>query len=188
MIEPVTVTELKRTLGIPYSYTEEDDRLSEVISAARIYLEQITWSSFITQTRTLAFSLPEKQTWRVLYLPYGPIQSLTSLKYYDLANTQQTVDSGDYFLEAENDPASLTFVDTYTFQSTYNRRNPWEVIFVAGYGSTRADIPQPIKDAIRLTAQAFYRAEDCSESRIPDAAYAILAPYDLHDERAVKLA
>lgn len=188
MPEPITTTELKRSLGIPYSYTEEDDRFEELITSARIHLEQITWSSFFTQTRTIAFSLPEKQTWLTLYIPFGPVQSITSLKYYDLTNTQQTVTSSDYFLENDNDPASLTFVEAYTFPSTYHRRNPWELIFEAGYGSTRASLPQPIKDATRLTAMAFYKAEECSESKVPDAVHSILGAYCLKDERCVKLA
>jgi len=83
--EPITLAEAKEHLRVDFS--DEDDYITALITTARKYCESYTNRVFITQTwRQNIDYFP-----RVIQLKVNPIISLTSLKYYDTAENQQTI-------------------------------------------------------------------------------------------------
>lgn len=156
--EPVTVAELKTHLKI--DWTDEDTYLSALITAAREMCEAYSNLSFFTQTYTLDFDdFPSGK----VSLYKGPIQSITSVTYYDVDNTQQTLSTSNYWADLKTLPGRLEFDDS---PDTYDDRfNAVTVTMVTGWDDT-ADIPEVIKQAIKLQASYMYEnREDANKKQ-----------------------
>ena len=90
--EPITLTEAKAHLRVDDSY--DDTYINTLITTARLYCERFLNQSLITQTWQLFLdSFPSNG---LILLKHGPVISLTSIKYYDSDNTEQTLSSDDY--------------------------------------------------------------------------------------------
>ena len=88
----------------------------------------------------------------VIELAIGSTQSITSIKYYDTDNAQQTLSSDDYdVLIPLNLPARITPTATTSFPATYARPNAVEVVQVAGFSDVSGTYTGPLQgiDAIK---------------------------------------
>src|SRR5210317_847009 len=83
--EPITTAEAKTHLRVDFS--DDDTYIDTLIASARKYCEQYTNRVFITQT----WRQNEDNWSNPIKLKVNPIVSLTSLKYYDTNETQQTL-------------------------------------------------------------------------------------------------
>lgn len=149
--EPVALDALKLHLRI--DHTEEDCLLGDLIRAARIHCEQHTDRAFVQQT--LRYTCDDWPCDGIFRLPRAPLQSVTSLKYYDGNGVQQTWSSANYVVDATSEPGRI--VPTYgtVFPTLQPRPGNIEIIYVAGYASVY-QVPQPIKQAILLLAAHLY--------------------------------
>ena len=98
-------------------------------------------------TRTVYFGC-----WQyIMQMPSPPLISVSSVKYYDEANTLQTVSSADYSVRTQDrGPGWIEFASDYDFATTYNyTAEPIQIEIVTGYGSAAAQLPL-VKTAIRL--------------------------------------
>lgn len=106
------------------------------------------------------------QTWRQdwdyfpgddkLYLPLGPIISLTSVTYYDAANVQQTLSSSVYagpFTDERGPYVVLKFGQVWPI--TYYRNDAVSATFVCGYADADA-VPRPIRQAALIMIADWY--------------------------------
>lgn len=152
--EPVTLTQAKKQLEIPASDTAHDDHITLLIQAAREQWEHDTDSAVI------------EQTWLVnaecfyddeLYLPKRPIQSITSVKYYDSTNTQQTLSSSVYQLDAANRAVRLAYLQNWPL--TVERFDSIEIKYVCGYDDATA-VPAVAKQAILLLIGHYFENRD----------------------------
>lgn len=103
---PVSLADIKSHLGITGSYT--DQRLSTYLQAAVNLIENETNLCLCTQSWMETYErFPHHQS---IETRRAPIQSITSLQYYDATNTQQTLTSGtDFYLQTYyKAPAVLT--------------------------------------------------------------------------------
>ena len=75
----------------------------------------------------------------VIYLPYLPIQSLTSIVTYDRNDTSSTFDSSFYRLDQAND--RIVINDGSVLPTDLRDRQAVEITYVCGYGATAASIP-----------------------------------------------
>lgn len=93
----------------------------------------------------------------VLNCPFPPLQSITSVKYYDPDDTLQTVSASDYNVLASTDSTGrINFDASFSFPNVNTDRiDPIQVIMVTGYG-TDAFIPSIAKTAVRLFCAANY--------------------------------
>jgi uncharacterized phiE125 gp8 family phage protein len=124
--EPVTVSEMKSYLNI--DYTSWDTLLGLLISSARTRLERYTGCTFATKTLTATFN----QVADTIEIPYGPIQSITSIKSIDETGTKTLLVAGtDYVIIGEG-------FKKISFYS--NGLTPIEIIYVAGYTALPADL------------------------------------------------
>ena len=154
--EPVTVDELKDYLRI--SDTASDSLLTELIAAARRDVEMRTRRALITQTITATFpAWPDSD--KALPLPVGNALAISSVKYRDDSNTQQTVSSSDYFLVG-GQPGGVQFDDSFQSPSIYEREDAVEIVYTAGFGAA-SDVPALLKAAIKGLASYWF------EQRLP---------------------
>lgn len=168
---PVSIEDLKDHLRISYNDTEQDIYLESLLKSAVFQAEGITGRAFTTQSWTALFD-----SWADAIgctLPYGQLQSVSSVKYNDENGNEQTVspdtyrvygigtDSGKIVIPADSD---------FDYPSLYEK-DPVMITFVCGW-STAALVPMPIKTAIKLIVSGLYEDLD-----IEAAVYAHLRPY-----------
>jgi hypothetical protein len=185
--EPITLQEAKDHLRV--TGTDEDSLITSLIVSARLYAEMLTRRVFVTQTWKMVIDQfpmpgmnissanwygpqwgtapgpltslrPDGKTGYEIYLMTPPIQSITSVKYYDINGVQQTLDPATYLLDNVTEPSRLVPAPNTNWPSTQNRINAVEVLFVAGYG-TPLQVPEGIKSWIKLRIATLYdhRAE-----------------------------
>ncbi|MCR4313382.1 MAG: head-tail connector protein [Candidatus Roizmanbacteria bacterium] len=193
--EPITTAEAKSHLRVTFS--DDDTYIDTLISAARKICEQYTNRAFITQTwRQNEDSF---NTWNTrlntsriygarIDLKINPVVSVTSVKYYDSSNVQQTLASANYQLDNLGDTAALFEGLTAGFPSISSAKvNPIEIIFVAGYGAA-GDVPSDIKHAIKLMISHFYENREgvnvgvalVQQIEMPKVVKALLTPYRIN--------
>jgi uncharacterized phiE125 gp8 family phage protein len=92
-----------------------------------------------------------------LRLPKPPLQSVTSIQYYDIDdNPAVTVDSSTYLVDADSWPGRIYLRDGQSWPSVTLREIGGVVIqFVAGYGDAD-DVPAPIRQAMQLILSDWY--------------------------------
>lgn len=174
--EPLSTAEAKAHLVV--EHTNDDTLIASYIQAARIMCEQHQWRSYITQTREEwlnAFPVGP------IYLPYGPVQSITSIKYIDIDGTEQTYSSDNYTLDTVNDMVYLDY--NLAWPSTQCIQNAVKVRYVAGYGATGSAVPETIRSAMRLLIGHWYLNREgvltgITATQLPMGVEALLATAD----------
>lgn len=150
--EPVSASEAKLHCRVDYS--TDDDIFTRLIEVARIQCEQISGRAFITRTYTAY--LDRWPGW-CFELPYPPLATITSIKYYDDAGSAAaTISSSNYILDTTSEPGRVAFKSGYSFPSvTLREINGVEIIYTAGYGAA-ADVPDQYKQAMLLLIGHLY--------------------------------
>jgi uncharacterized phiE125 gp8 family phage protein len=91
--EPVTLNDAKATLRVDHA--DDDDRIQRHIREARDWVETRIQTKLAPATWEIALDeFPSAG----LNLTIGPVQSVTSIKYDDVAPAEQTILSSDYAL------------------------------------------------------------------------------------------
>ena len=140
--EPVGVSEAKDHLEIYHS--DRDTYIDSLISVAREMAEDYTARSFFTQTWVAQLDQFPNDS---IELIYGQVQSITTLKYYDVDNVQQTWDSANYRLDTVSKIAKVEPIDSWP--SVYDRQDAIEITYVAGESDTD-NIDYSIKQGILM--------------------------------------
>lgn len=150
--EPVTTTEAKSHLRVDIS--DDDTLIGSLITAAREYCEIYTGRSFATRTYRADLAGFADEIW----LPYGPVISIESVKYYDTASpsVQQTWAATNYQLFYN----VLERAYGVSFPSVGVRPDAVQITYRAGYvdGASPevATIPTAIKQAMLLMIGDLY--------------------------------
>ena len=148
---PVTLAEAK--LHCRVDIADDDTLITALITAATEMAEQKTGRAIITQTLELTLdAFPE-----AFELTRVPVQSITSVKYYDTTGTQQTLSDTLYALDAADDFGFAHISPVYggTWPTTRDQINAVAVRYVAGYADA-ASVPQSIKNWILLMVSTMY--------------------------------
>ena len=139
--EPLTLAEAKLYLKV--DSTVEDDLITALIKAARLQVENKTYRMLITQTWDLILDKKDLNE-SLIQIYKQPITAISSVKYYDVNNTEQTMSASDYQTEVSSNPAKVQII---TFPQIYDRLGAVTIRFVAGYANAAA-VPQDIKQAM----------------------------------------
>lgn len=152
-VVPVTLAEAKRQCNVLF---DDDDSLLEAL--ADVAIEHLDGYAGILGRALI------NQSWRQDYhcfgamrLPLEPLVSITSVKYYDADNVQQTLAGTVYEVVTDNRGPIITLKYGQTWPTTYSRRDAVSVTFVAGYGEAATDVPAPIRHAARLHLAHMYK-------------------------------
>lgn len=175
--EPVSLAEAKVHLKIESTDTTEDDLITNLIKAAREQAEEYTRRAFISQTWELQMDAFDKEAYD---LEKTPVQSITSVKYYDVNGTEQTLASTYYELDTASQPNRIVQAYNQSWPGVRGHTNDIKIRFVAGYTT----VPASIKSAILLIVGHLYEhREDVVVGRqvneLPNGCYYLLSPYRL---------
>lgn len=140
--EPISLADARLHLRADPSDTSEDATIGALITTVRKMAEHELGRSLITQTWELvldAFPCDE------IRLARPKVQSITSIKYIDTSQVEQTVSALDYTLDASTLPGWVKpAYDAEWPSDVLDSTNVVRVRFVTGYGDNATDVPAPI--------------------------------------------
>jgi uncharacterized phiE125 gp8 family phage protein len=153
-IEPITLAEVQTHLRV----TGQDDYLNGLITTARKNIERYLNRAIITQE------------WKVYYdcwsdclkIPYPVLQSVQSVKCYDISGTLQTLSAADYYwVVTTEDPGSIVRkYDAVWPDLQDGRPDAIEIAYTAGWVKTVSpavdNVPDEIKHAMKLLITNWY--------------------------------
>lgn len=145
-VDAVTIEQAKKQCEIAESDTAHDEHLYQLIDRARDEFEADC---------DLCIS---SQTWKVytddmedgMQLYKGPIQSITSIKYYDTNNTQQTLSTSIYNFDSANRMIRLQYNQLWPVATT--RWDAWEITYLCGFST----IPPMAVQAMLILIEKYF--------------------------------
>jgi len=162
---PISLGEAKNHLNIELDDTDNNDYIKTLILTATQSAEQYLHRRLITQTWYLYL---EGWWCNGLEMPFGRLQSVTSIKYKDTDGDSTTWDTANYIVDADSDPGEIVLGYEKTFPTTtLYPSNPITIEFVCGYGLNGSDIEPNILHAIKLTISDLYENRE-TESFMPN--------------------
>lgn len=177
-VEPVALAALKSRLRL--SNGDFDQRLSHLITAARMRVEQETGLALIEQTwlerrdrwagdgRLTAFA----SRFRLLKPPLLAVERITLLDENDQA---QIWDAALYRIDTACETGRIILRDGSHFPEPGRSSGGIEIRYQAGYGPSAEDVPAPIAIAIELLAASLF--ENGGQQELPPRVTSLLAPW-----------
>jgi len=152
--EPVTVNTAKLHCRALVDVVDEDAVIATYIRAAREIGEGRTGRGWFTQTWRMV-----TDEWAdAIELPMaGPLQSVTSVKYYDSDGTLQTMATSNYTVDTSSTPGRLCLAAGESWPSLQADRRAWrvEIIYVVGWTALES-IPSSYKVGMLLLVDHLY--------------------------------
>lgn len=151
-LEPVTVAELKTFARIDGA--DEDTLIEGFITSARVAAEHYLNRALLEQSITLKMDYwPGEE----IELPQPPLISITSVSTLTEAGVKTTYSSDNYYIITEAIPGKLLLKQNVTAPTNTARdHGGFEIIYKAGYGDVITDVPQAIRDGLKLWATDIY--------------------------------
>jgi uncharacterized phiE125 gp8 family phage protein len=152
--------------------TSEDNLLNELSDSAQEEAEAYTWRKFLEQTWEQYFDGFADP----LFLRYPPLHSsgISSITYTDTNGDTQTLATSVYEAGEVDGIAVVRRKYNQTWPSTRGHEDVVKVTFICGW-DTPADVPDRIKQAVRLHAAWYYRNREGEPH--PQAFYDLLEPF-----------
>jgi len=166
------------TKALALSWARVDDtRFDTIIDTyllvwARKQCEELTRRAMITQTWAMKLS---EFCEGGIEIPVTPLQSVSSITYYDANNNQQTLSASAYQVETTGLVGRITLAFGHSWPQVYPRIDAITVTWVAGYGATAASVPEGLR--IWMLAQIAWFLRHPEAMTEPVA----LAPVPLYD-------
>jgi uncharacterized phiE125 gp8 family phage protein len=152
--EPVTLTDAKLHCRALMDVPDEDPIVRSYVRAAREVGEGYTERGWFTQTWKLT-----GPGWAdEIQLPMAaPLQSVTSVKYYDENGTLQTLATSYYDVDTTSRPGRVCRAADQTWPALQSDRKSWrvEIVYVVGW-TTVAAIPESFKVGTMLLTDHLY--------------------------------
>lgn len=167
---PVTVEDVREHCRVDIN--DDDGKLMAFIDAATSYCQRFLDRQLMTAT----FDIRLRGWWSgEQFLPRPPLQSITSVKYYDTSGTLTTLSSAYYVVRTPTyGPGSIELAPDYVWPTFQSREYPVVVRIVAGYSSAAA-VPESTKNAIYMLIDYFNENRGNLAQPIPKAIDALLA-------------
>jgi len=157
-VEPVVTADQKTWMRV--DGTDEDTLIGSLAAAARAYVEMATSRQCITATWVLKLkNFPAGD----IVLPIFPLQSITSIKYYDSNDTQQTWSSSLYDVDTAMEPGRVRPVSGEDYPSDVRGyTDDIEITFVSGDGDAASDVPDGVLAAIKILAANWFENREAN--------------------------
>lgn len=192
-IDPLTYSEIRDYLRLDEGVDET--LLITLLKMATQYVENFTGRALINRTITLFVDGVDEidlALWegtrvapdmsirkRYIELPSTPVSSVSSISSFSDNDTETTFASTKYFVDTVREPARVYLRDGEAWPQSLRVANGLKIVYVAGYGSNRTDIPEAIRLGI-LNIIAFnyeHRGDFEGVLRQPAMVQSLLQPY-----------
>jgi uncharacterized phiE125 gp8 family phage protein len=173
-IEPLSLAEAKAFLRVEAS--DDDDVIGALIAGSRIHVEAQTRRALITQSWRLSFDAwPDDG--RLTIIP-APLQALAAARVYDFENVAHALDTGAFVLDRGG--SALIFAP-WALPAPGRVAAGIELDVTVGYGDAAIDVPEPLRQAIRLLVAHWYENRGLvaagTTTVLPSTVAVLLAPY-----------
>jgi uncharacterized phiE125 gp8 family phage protein len=175
-VEPITLGEAKAYLRVEHG--DDDLVIAALIAAARIHVEAQTRRALITQTWRINRSCwpPEGR----LSISPSPVQEILAARVYDSDGTAIAIDTQAFVIDKASAPALVAFAP-WSLPVPGRNLGGIELDVKAGYGDAGTDVPEPLRQAIRLLLAHWYENRGLTAGRAvavsPASVSALIAPY-----------
>ncbi|MFZ0353176.1 MAG: head-tail connector protein [Pseudolabrys sp.] len=170
-VEPLSLDEAKTFLRVEHS--DDDQVIGALIASARMHVEAQAKIALLTQNWRMVFDCWPHHG-RIVVRP-GPLRALSAVRVYDINSNPHIVDTQAFVPDFG--------VSTLAFM-------PWalpvpgriaagiELDVAIGFGDAAADVPEPLRQAIRLLVAHWYENRGltgtANEAAILPASFAAL--------------
>ncbi len=153
---PVTLEEAKTHLRLLSS--DLDEHVAGLLEAATEYCETVCGRSLrVSQTLTQKY---DGWPCGVVHFDRQPVTAITSVKYRDDDDVEQTLASSNYRLLVSSEAAAfMEFDEDFTAPTLNGRADAVTVTYTAGYASL-ADVPARAKAAVKLKLTELFDNSD----------------------------
>ena len=116
---------------------------------------------------------------RYIELPTTPVSSVSSISHFNDQDTETTFASTKYFVDSAREPARVYLRDGEAWPSGLRVANGLKIVYVAGYGANRSDVPEAIKMAILQLISFNYEHRGDFEGQLRTSVFteSLLMPY-----------
>lgn len=159
-VEPVTAASAEWVAHSRLRGGGETALVNMYLKAARIDAEKNMSRALITQSWTLTLDrwpgtqgerpalhepvFDRSDTW--VRIPYPPLQSVTSVKTYDVDDVATTVTVATvFYVDTNREPGRLCLRSGQSWPSNNRLTSRIEIVFEAGYGNVATDVPEDIR-------------------------------------------
>jgi uncharacterized phiE125 gp8 family phage protein len=175
--EPLSLAEAKAFLRV--AHDDDDALIAALISAARGQIEALTRRALLSQT------------WRVVLDRWpasgrivpriGPLRSVSAARVFDSANMAHALDVQRFVIDAAS---GVIATPCWSLPSPGRDLAGIELDIEAGFGALASDVPEPLRQAIRLLVSHWYdnrgiAAIGGSVALLPAGVAALVAPHRL---------
>lgn len=158
-IPPLSLDDAKDHLRIVH--TDDDLVVQRCLQVAEELLQQETGLQLAEAEYDWVFDdFPASSD--PLYVPRSPLASITSIKYQDTADQEQTLGAANYFADTSKLPHRICLIYGESWPDVLSREASVTVRYKAGW-SNQADIPQRAKQALRIWLASLYEHRDVVE-------------------------
>lgn len=173
--EPVSLSDAKLHLRV--DGPDEDALIASLISAARLYCEDVSRRAFVTRTYTV-----DLWGWQdCIELPHPPLVGVTSIVYTDAAGSAVTLANTVYGVDTQREPGRVYLAQDQQWPTaTLRDYAPIRITYTAGYGAATA-VPATYKAAVLLylghlyeNREAVVAGQGISLTRLADGLDALL--------------
>jgi uncharacterized phiE125 gp8 family phage protein len=174
-IEPVSLAEAKAFVRVEHN--DDDDLLTALVAGARHLVESRTRRALITQNWRLV-----RDAWpadgRIDVVP-APLQSLDAVRVFDADGVALALDLQGFVVDRA---ASRLAFAPWSPAAPGRSTAGIELDITAGYGSAAIDVPEPLRQALRMLIAHWYdnrglAAIGQSVAMLPATVAALIAPH-----------
>lgn len=173
--EPLSLAEAKTYLRVEHA--DDDGLIGALIVAARSHVESLTRCALLLQTwRVVRDAWPRDG--RVI-ARIGPLRAVTAARVFDGAGNASDIDVGRFVTDAA---AGVIASPAWSLPLPGRDVAGIELDVEIGFGASASDVPEPLRQAIRLLVAHGYDnrgvvSPDHSGTLLPAGVHALIAPY-----------
>jgi uncharacterized phiE125 gp8 family phage protein len=178
--------------------TDQLDLLKAYAATAQQHCQDYTRRRLITQTLAMAIDDDWPREWcrrhrswrRRITLRHPPVQSVTSIVYFDEAGNQQTLAPSQYRIAnlhtpiegCETSPPEAYIEPEYqvTWPTVRRQSGTIVVTYVAGFGLTNKFIPETLQQGIRLLVAHMAENKEAAGANLAELPFAVDAMWLPH--------
>jgi uncharacterized phiE125 gp8 family phage protein len=175
--EPITLAAAKQFIRVEHD--DDDDVISALIAGARVHVEAQTRRALITQSWRLTRDVwPDIGCLPVLPVP---VRTLDAVRIYKSDGTTLPLDLAGFALDKAAAPARLAFTQIAP-PAPQRPIAGIEIDVTCGYGDAGTDVPEALRQAIRMLVAHWYEnrgliAIGSEIAVLPQTVAALIAPY-----------
>ena len=173
--EPWPVAEAKNFLRVEHG--DDDALIASLIAAARGHVEALSRRALLTQSWRFVLD-----AWPVdgRFAPrIGPLRSVIAARVFDAANHSSAIDAATFVVDAA---ANVIASPCWSLPLPGRLAAGIELDLQLGYGANAADVPDALRQAIRMLVAHWYEnrglaALGATVAVLPAGVDALIAPY-----------